>query len=128
VRGMCEDVSVTIRFADGSLANIVYTTLGDTSFSKELIECYKGGAVCRIDNFRELTIVASGKQIVKKKSMAQDKGHSSQVKAFIDGVISGVPPVDEQSMIDSSLATLTVLKALRLGHPVELVEQELAVQ
>jgi hypothetical protein len=60
--------------------------------------------------------------------MAQDKGHSSQVKAFIDGVISGVPPVDEQSMIDSSLATLTVLKALRLGHPVELVEQELAVQ
>jgi predicted dehydrogenase/threonine dehydrogenase-like Zn-dependent dehydrogenase len=128
VRGMCEDVSATIRFADGSLANIVYTTLGDTSFSKELIECYKGGAVCRIDNFRELTIVASGKQIVKKKSMAQDKGHSSQVKAFVDGVVSGVPPVDEQSQIDSSLATLLVLKALRLGHPVELLEQELVVE
>jgi len=127
VRGMCEDVSATIRFADGSLANIVYTTLGDTSFSKELIECYKGGAVCRIDNFRELVIVASGKEIVKKKSMAQDKGHSSQIKAFIDGVTSGVPPVDEQSMIDSSLATLLVLKALRQGHPVEIAEQELVV-
>jgi predicted dehydrogenase/threonine dehydrogenase-like Zn-dependent dehydrogenase len=128
VRGMCEDVSVTIRFADGSLANIVYTTLGDTSFSKELIECYKGGAVCRIDNFRELVIVASGKQIVKKKSMAQDKGHSSQVRAFVDGVISGAPPVGEQSLIDSSMATLLVLKALRQGHPVELIEQDLDIE
>jgi len=128
VRGMCEDVSVTLRFADGSLANIVYTTLGDTSFSKELIECYKGGGVCRIDNFRELVIVSSGKQIAKKKSVAQDKGHNAQVKAFVDGVIGGVPPVDEQSLIDSSMATLLVLKALRLGHPVELIEQDLDIE
>ena len=128
VRGMCEDVSVTMRFADGSLANIVYTTLGDTSFSKELIECYKGGAVCRIDNFRELVIVASGKQVTKKKSMAQDKGHNSQVKAFVDAVASGIPPVDEQSLIDSSMVTLLVLKALRLGHPVELVEEDLVIK
>ena len=122
VRGLCEDVSVTLRFADGSLASIVYTTLGDTSFSKELIECYKEASVCRIENFREITIVANGKKVVKKRSMAQDKGHNAQVKAFVDGAISGVPPVDEQSIVDSSLATLMVLRALRLGRPVEMGE------
>ena len=118
IRGLCEDLSVTLRFADGSLATIVYTTLGDTSFSKELIECYKAAAVCRIENFREITIVANGKKVLKQTSMAQDKGHTAQIKAFVDGVVSGIPPVDEQSLIDSSLATLLVLNALRLGHPV----------
>lgn len=121
-RGLCEDVSVHLRFADGSLATIVYTTLGDTSFSKELIECYKGGAICRIENFREATIVANGKRVLKKSAFGQDKGHALEMKAFVDGVISGIPPVDEQSLLDSSLATLLVLDSLRLGHAVRVEE------
>jgi predicted dehydrogenase len=128
VRGLCEDLSATLRFADGSLATIVYTTLGDTSFSKELIECYKGAAVCRIENLREITVVANGKTVLKKSSMTQDKGHNAQIKAFVEGAISGIPPLDEQSLIDSSLATLLVLNALRLGHPVELNNQDPAVE
>ncbi len=118
-RGLCEDLTTTLRFADGSLATIVYTALGDSSFSKELIECYKGGSVCRIENFREMVIVANGKQVLKKSSVTQDKGHKAQVKAFVDGVVNGVPPLDEQSLIDSSLATLLVLESLQLGRPVE---------
>ena len=128
VRGLCEDLNVTLRFADGSLATIVYTTLGDTSFSKELIECYKGAAVCRIGNFREITVVSNGKRILSQSSMAQNKGHKAQMKAFVDGVVSGIPPVDEQSLIDSSLATLLVLNALRLGHPVGIGDQDLVAK
>jgi predicted dehydrogenase/threonine dehydrogenase-like Zn-dependent dehydrogenase len=126
-RGLCEDVTATLRFADGSLATVIYTALGDTSFSKELIECYKGGAVCRIENFREILITANGKAVLKKKAMAQDKGHQAQMKAFVDGVISGRAPVDEQALIDSSLATLLVLESLQQGRPVEVGERE-AVQ
>jgi len=114
-RGTCEDVDVTLRFADGSLATIFYTALGDTSVSKELIECYKAGTVCHIDNFRKITISANGKSVLKKTSQAQDKGHSAQLKAFVDAMISGEPPVDEQALIDSSLATLLVLDSIRLG-------------
>ncbi|MCW1843760.1 bi-domain-containing oxidoreductase [Prosthecomicrobium hirschii] len=119
-RGLCEDVGTSITFADGSLANIVYTALGDTSFSKELIECYKGGAVCSIDNFRQLLVVADGKTVTKKSSMAQDKGHKAQIEAFVAGVLSGTAPVDEQELIDSSAATLAVLDSLRLGRPIDL--------
>ncbi|WP_024278761.1 bi-domain-containing oxidoreductase [Xanthobacter sp. 126] len=119
-RGLCEDVSTSLVFADGSLATIIYTALGDTSFSKELIECYKGGAVCSIDNFRELLVVANGKQVTKKTTMSQDKGHNAQIAAFVSGVISGQAPVDEQSLVDSSAATLAVLDSLRLGRPIDL--------
>jgi predicted dehydrogenase/threonine dehydrogenase-like Zn-dependent dehydrogenase len=121
-RGLCEDVDVTLRFADGSLATIFYTALGDTSVSKELIECYKAGTVCHIDNFRKITISANGKSVLKKTSQAQDKGHSAQLKAFVDAMISGEPPVDEQALIDSSLATLLVLDSIRLGRPVDLTD------
>lgn len=124
VRGLCEDLSIALRFADGSLANIVYTALGDTSFSKELVEVYKGAAVCQIENFREFTTVVDGKSSTKK-TMAQDKGHNAQIKAWVGGVLAGVPPVDEQSLIDSSLATILVLDSLRLGHPVEFGEAPL---
>lgn len=124
VRGLCEDLTVALRFADGSLASIVYTALGDTSFSKELVEVYKGAAVCQIENFREFTTVIDGKSTTKK-SMAQDKGHNGQVKAWVEGVLSGTPPVDEQSLIDSSLATILVLDSLRLGRPVKFGETDL---
>lgn len=118
-RGPCEDVSTSLTFADGSLATIVYTALGDTSFSKELIECYKGGAVCSIDNFRKLTITADGKSTVKK-AVGQDKGHKAQMEAFVASVLSGIPPIDEQALIDTSSATIAVLDSLRLDRPVSL--------
>lgn len=127
-RGLCEDVSTAITFADGSLANIIYTALGDTSFSKELIECYKGGAVCSIDNFRQLLVVADGKTVVKKTSMAQDKGHKAQIAAFVAGVLTGTAPIDEQALIDSSAATLAVLDSLRLGRPVDLTAADAAAE
>ncbi|WEK45858.1 MAG: bi-domain-containing oxidoreductase [Candidatus Andeanibacterium colombiense] len=125
-RGLAEDLTVALRFSDGSLASIVYTALGDTSFSKELIEVYKGAAVVQIDNFRELTTVVDGKSSTKK-TMTQDKGHNAQLEAWIDGVVSGNPPVDEQSMIDSSLATILILDSLRLGRPVEFASGEVTV-
>jgi predicted dehydrogenase/threonine dehydrogenase-like Zn-dependent dehydrogenase len=117
-RGLAEDLTVALRFTDGSLASIVYTALGDTSFSKELIEIYKGAAVAQIDNFREFTTVVDGKSSTKK-TMTQDKGHNAQLKAWVDGVLAGTAPVDEQSMIDSSLATILILDSLRLGRPVK---------
>lgn len=122
-RGLCEDVDVTLRFADGSLANIFYTALGDTSVSKELIECFKSGTVCQIDNFRKMTITVNGRSVLKKKSQLQDKGHGAQVKAFVDGMISGEPPVDEQAFINSSLATLLLLDSIRVGRPVEFLDR-----
>lgn len=119
-RDLCEDVSTSIVFADGSLATIIYTALGDTSFSKELIECYKGGAVSRIDNFRDFIIVSDGKTVTKKSSMSQDKGHKAQIEAFVSGVLEARAPIDEQELIDSSSCTLAVLESLRLGHPINL--------
>ena len=118
--GVCDDVTVTLRFADGSLATLVYTAKGDSSFSKELFEAYAGGTVITIDDFRKLTIVADG-HATTETARAQDKGHAAQLDAFVSAVTAGHgAPVPEAEAIESTLATFAVLESLRSGEPVTL--------
>lgn len=120
-QGACDDLTITLNFADGSLATIAYTALGDTAFSKELIECYAGGTVVTIDDFRSLTVASGGKVTRPRKSQRQNKGHAAELKAFVAAVAAGgPPPVDEAELFDSSLATIAVLESLRSGSFVDL--------
>src|SRR6185437_1155481 len=57
-QGACDDLTVTLRFAEGSLATIAYTALGDSAFSKERVEAFAGGSVVTIDNFLAATMTA----------------------------------------------------------------------
>ncbi|MBF0094711.1 MAG: bi-domain-containing oxidoreductase [Alphaproteobacteria bacterium] len=116
VAGVCDDLTVTLRFADGSLATIAYTALGDTAFSKERFEAFAGGTVATIDNFLELTLAASGRVTREKARLGQDKGHRAEVEAFVRAVTTGGPaPVDEGDTVQASLATIAVLESLRGG-------------
>ncbi len=118
--GTCDDLTVAMRFADGSLATIAYTALGDTAFSKELIEGYSGGSVATIDNFRTLTLVNDGK-ISTEKARVQDKGFRDAVAAFVSAVTSGGPaPIDEAELVESSAATLAIMDSLREGCRINL--------
>src|SRR6266446_8734511 len=100
--GVCDDLAATLHFADGSLATIVYTALGDAAFSKERFELFAGGTVVTIDNFLTLSVTEDGKTRSETARTGQDKGH-------------------EAELIQSSLATIAVLDSLREGRrvPVE---------
>lgn len=119
--GPCEDLSVTLRFADGSLATIAYTALGDTAYSKELIEGFAGGTVVTLSDFRSLTVTSGGKTAKLGPSGGQDKGHAAELAAFVAAVAAGGPaPADEAELVESSLATIAVLESLQRGGPVDL--------
>jgi predicted dehydrogenase/threonine dehydrogenase-like Zn-dependent dehydrogenase len=113
-----DDLSVTLGFADGSLATIAYTALGDTSFSKERIEAFAAGSVVTIENFLALTVTADGRTRTEKAS--QDKGHAGEFAAFVKGVAEGRAPVDEAELAETSRATLAVLDSLREGRRIAL--------
>jgi predicted dehydrogenase len=116
---VCEDLTATISFTDGSLATIAYTALGDTAHSKELIEGYAGGTVVAVEDFRKLTVTANGRATVTSKP--QDKGHAAALTAFVAAVKAGGPaPIAEDELIETSLATLAVRESLRSGTTVHL--------
>jgi len=117
--GAADDVTITLGFADGSLATIAYTGLGDPAYPKENIELYAAGTVIRIDDFRTLTRVVDGREI--RTTAEQDKGHRAEMEALIKAVSAGGPaPVDENELISSSLATLAALESLSSGARIEL--------
>jgi len=119
VRGLCEDVTVAIRFSDGSLCTLVYTALGDPAYSKERIECYAGGTVAAIDNFRMLEIVANGSVRRHSSRLKQDKGHQGELDAFVTAVVENTgAPVPEAEIVETSLATIAVVESLRTGSVV----------
>ena len=120
--GGCDDLTITLGFADGSLATIIYTAQGDSSFSKERFECFAGGTVVAIDNFLTLSITEGGRTRVEKAKMGQDKGHRAELEAFIAAIAAGTAPVDEAELIETSLATIAVLDSLAEGRRVSLVE------
>ena len=116
----CDDLSVALRFSDGSLATVAYTGLGDSGIGKELFEGYAGGTVATIDNFRSLTVSVDGRAKTEKTS-AQDKGFRQELNAFVEAVVKGgEAPIDESELIETSLATVAVMESLRDGRRVDL--------
>jgi len=120
-QGACDDLTVSLNFADGSLATIAYTALGDTAYSKELVEAFAGGTVININDFRGLTVTAGGKESKIGRSMEQDKGHMAELEVFAAAVAAGESaPADEAELVQSSFATIAVLESLQQGGPVNL--------
>lgn len=115
-----DDVVITLGFANGSVASITYTGLGDSAYPKELIEAYAAGTVVKIDDFRRLVQVIDGRE-TGGRAGSQDKGHRAELAAFVDAVRSGGPaPADESEAIAASVATLAIVESLSTGRTIHL--------
>ncbi|PIS30323.1 oxidoreductase [Candidatus Saganbacteria bacterium CG08_land_8_20_14_0_20_45_16] len=76
-----------IQFEDGSVANLIYTALGSSTYPKEKMELFFDGKVLLLDNYKTLTINASKKPVVNTKVI--DKGHKEELVAFANTILNG---------------------------------------
>jgi len=67
-----DNISINIAFENGSVANIIYTSMGSKSYPKEEIVVFANDKVGKIDNFVKAEIYATKKKTMKK--IEQDKG------------------------------------------------------
>jgi predicted dehydrogenase len=115
-----DNVAITLRFADGSIATVLYTAMGDARLAKEYLEVYGEGSVAILDDFRTLLLSKRGKQ-ERTKAANQDKGFEAEMKRFVVAAkIGGPMPIPFEQLTATSLATLAVLESLRSGAPVDL--------
>jgi predicted dehydrogenase/threonine dehydrogenase-like Zn-dependent dehydrogenase len=112
-----ENASLNLRFADGSVGVILYTTHGSPAFSKERLEVFADESVAVIDDFRHLELVKKGKSRKRRNRLGQDKGHAAEMAAFLEGVRKGVSPVDPEQYFQVTLCTLQAVESLRSGQP-----------
>jgi predicted dehydrogenase/threonine dehydrogenase-like Zn-dependent dehydrogenase len=110
-----DNVSITIKFADGSIGNLVYTANGDKGLPKERYELFAGNSTFVIDDFRKAVLYRDNKTSVIKTS---GKGHKQEVEAFVSAVSSGEPiPIPFRSMCLTTLTTFKILESLTTGLP-----------
>ena len=85
----CKDTfTISLKFQDGSIANINYFSNGNKSVSKEFLQVFSNGNILEIDNFRKYQGYFANGSSRKFKKWSQDKGHSNQVKHFSSSILS----------------------------------------
>lgn len=118
----CDNFVVTAAFADGSVGNVVYTSLGASDYPKEHLEVFVDGKVLALEDYRRLTVHgAPAKRLSTKRC---EKGHLEELMAFAQAVQTGVWPVPLWQQIQSTATSFEVeqlLRAASCGSTVETI-------
>ena len=112
-----DSVSISLRFADGSLGTILYLANGSKAFPKGRLEVFAGGRVLQLDNFRKLT--GFGWPGFKKLNLwRQDKGQQACAAAFVQALRARAagqaapPPIPLDEILEVSRVTIEVAESL----------------
>jgi predicted dehydrogenase/NADPH:quinone reductase-like Zn-dependent oxidoreductase len=108
-----DEVQVSLRYDDGSLATVSYLTSVHRKFPKETFEASSGGRTARLDNFRRATVWSGARPHISRHFGSPDKGQPAEIKAFIDAVRSDGPmPISLESLAATTRATLAATSAM----------------
>lgn len=102
-----DNFSASIRYADGSVANLVYTANGPkTGLPKERIEVFCDGKAWVIDDFRKCTEYPSGEVIWEGET---DKGHAREMSLLADAIANGIEaPISAQRIFETTAVSLHI--------------------
>lgn len=114
-----ENVIITLSFEDGSVGTLIYTTHGDSSFSKEHAEFFADGMAGIITNFKKLEMVKGGKINKINKRIVTEKGHRNELETFF-GMLGRNECTDLDSNIKTTLATLKIMESIQNEMPIKL--------
>ncbi len=115
-----DNLTMTFTFPDGSLGVVDYLANGDKSVPKERVEVFCGGKVATLNDYRSLEMIHNGKRKVIKNRLGQDKGWKDEMRALIDAVKTGKPPIPYEQLIGVTKASFAAVESLRSGERVEI--------
>lgn len=105
-----DSLSATLRMADGSLATIVYSALGDPRLPKERVEVLGGAGAGVLDDFAELALYLPEGQSSQRRR--RDKGHRAELEAFVAGCRDGRQPWPVEDMVAAMRSTFAIRDAV----------------
>jgi predicted dehydrogenase/threonine dehydrogenase-like Zn-dependent dehydrogenase len=111
-----DNLAVTLKYPDGSVASLIYTALGGKSMDRERLEVFGQGTSMVIDDFKELKTY--GQVPTRTTLKGQEKGHApefNELSKLLHGEKSTVITTDE--VIAATELTFRVDEALREPTP-----------
>ena len=113
-RGALDDSStITLTFADGSWASILYLANGHKAFPKERVEVFCAGRVLQLDNYRYLR--GYGWRGFRALNLwRQDKGQNACARAFVEAVRTGAAtPIPLEEVLEVARVSIELGRAAR---------------
>jgi predicted dehydrogenase/threonine dehydrogenase-like Zn-dependent dehydrogenase len=103
-----DNFSATLTYEDGSIATLVYTSLGPKAgLGKEHITVFADGEAFIVDDFKKLTKASDGSALWQSGEV--DKGHFQELSLFGDAIAGGGdPPIPFDEIIETSAVALQV--------------------
>lgn len=114
-----DSLQLTLRLDGGSVASISYLTEGSARYPKETLDVHVDTSTGRLDNFQRVTVWSGKTKGGRRVLTGQDKGQRAQLAAFVSAVRAGsAMPIDLDSLVATTRATLAVETSLASGQPV----------
>jgi predicted dehydrogenase/threonine dehydrogenase-like Zn-dependent dehydrogenase len=102
------NIVASFHFADGSIGNLTYCTVGSRTSAGERVEAFAEGVAVTVEDFKRLSIQSS---IARTHSrLWADKGYSAQLADFINCIREDRP--SEITVRDGARATIACLRML----------------
>jgi predicted dehydrogenase/threonine dehydrogenase-like Zn-dependent dehydrogenase len=115
-----DNLSIVVKFAEGSILQILYAANGDPAAGKERIEVFGGGRTAILDDFARLELISSSRRRVERRRLRSDKGHRAAWSAFVDSIQSGLEsPISYREIMMTMKATFAARDSLKRCTPVE---------
>lgn len=115
-----DNVSIVIKFKDGSVGNIFYSASGDKAFSRERVEVYCEGKTFVIEDYKNSYYWLGGKT-EKFKTFNQEMGYKEELKHFVN-VIMGKEPlkIEYEEIYFSTLTVFKINESISKGQAVKI--------
>lgn len=119
-----DNVTVTLSFLDGSIANLLYLANGTSTVAKEYFEVFCEGRVGILNDFCALELARDGK--IDRTKSRRDKGHRRELELTIEALRRGsAAPIPFHELVETSQACIEIQRAIRTAQPVALHGEEL---
>lgn len=113
------NIVASFRFADGSIGNLTYCTVGSKTSAGERVEVFAQGLGLVTEDFKSLSINTDVRR--SDSSWWAKKGYRAQLEAFLDS-LRGIttPQVTVKDGARATIVCLRMLESARLKTPTEI--------
>ena len=116
-----DTVTISLRFENGSTGVVCYFANGSRQMAKEYVEVHQSGITATIHDFKRLEVHGKKKKPITQRSLTQDKGQSSMLRAFLGRIKDGGPPlIPPEHLFGVTRVCFAILQSLRTRQPVNL--------
>lgn len=93
-----DNFTSTIKYSDGSICTLIYTSLGNSHLGKEYCEIFFDGKAITINDYKSMGLFGIGRKSQEIKFKRPEKGHYEELVAFGEAIKTGNLPISIQEM------------------------------